>query len=78
MNTPKNTRVPAFPSPPFALPNGMVKPGFEGMTLRDWFAGQALAGILADSKSEGTITEYARDAYRYADAMLTAREGGSK
>ena len=46
--------------------------GHEGMTLRDWFAGQALAGMLANPDSwtgdRGVM------AYRYADAMLRARE----
>jgi hypothetical protein len=45
------------------------------MTLRDWFAGQALAGMLAkygiaDSLAETT----AEDCYIHADAMLRARE----
>lgn len=40
------------------------------MTLRDWFAGQALT-----SGSDGlTIEEAAERAYRIADAMLAARE----
>ena len=46
----------------------------EGMTLRDWFAGQALAGQLACSVASGTDYEYAEFAYQLADAMLKARE----
>lgn len=51
----------------------------KGMTLRDWFAGQALAGILAggfantiphDDVSGGKEAAYF--AYQYADAMLEA------
>ena len=44
----------------------------DGMTLRDYFAGQALIGYLAD----GVISEpqyCATFAYRMADAMLEAR-----
>jgi hypothetical protein len=41
--------------------------------LRDYFAGQALAGMLA-WEGGGTIDAYARDAYRLADAMMIARE----
>ena len=50
----------------------------EGMTLRDYFAGQALVGILADSKIKGGVkSDYdciATASYLYADAMLKARE----
>ena len=58
---------PAFPEPGFRQP---------GMTLRDWFAGQALVGFMA---SESGIQAYPADwaaerAYLMADAMLTERE----
>lgn len=50
----------------------------EGMTLRDYFAGQALAGILANNwatyrafDEEGTAV--AAIAYQYADKMLESR-----
>ena len=57
------------------------------MTLRDWFAGQALAGMLTGTtgKIGGTVTAYAFGdcnavivdrAYAIADAMLLARKGG--
>jgi hypothetical protein len=55
----------------------------DGMTLRDWFAGQALAGMLAYSHVNPQRGNYhencsvegaAEDAYRYADAMLAERE----
>ena len=45
-----------------------------GMTLRDWFSGQALAGLLGDPKRNGTMKEYAEDAYESADVMLKVRE----
>lgn len=68
---------PAFPTPEsFSGNHGRV---FGGMSLRDWFAGQALqGGILSDTASP---TEQAKTAYAYADAMLAARtpkkeEGG--
>jgi hypothetical protein len=47
------------------------------MSLRDWFAGQALAGILMNyttqkfGASEETVAKYA---YRYADAIIAARK----
>ena len=60
----------------------------EGMTLRDYFAGQALLAIVTQHKlnscgdfvaNDGLLqhhkaAEYASDsAYRFADAMLEAR-----
>lgn len=45
-----------------------------GMTLRDYFAGQALAGMTSGSSpSVYTAESLAAAAYRYADAMITAR-----
>ena len=59
------------------------------MSLRDWFAGMALQGIISNSDSEmlkvnmseanrkgetHTSETYTRQAYEYADAMLKARE----
>jgi hypothetical protein len=49
----------------------------SGMTLRDWFAGQALAGLLASSENNMPFYVVAPLAYRHADAMLKAR-GGAK
>lgn len=51
-----------------------------GMTLRDWFAGQALAGLCAAHANPAAIgfpdnVETATKAYDLADAMLRAREG---
>ena len=45
----------------------------SGMSLRDWFAGQALAGRLANPGVIDTRADYATDAYKQADAMLRAR-----
>ena len=50
---------------------------FSGMTLRDWFAGQALVGLLyllKDQQIEDYATATTAEAYRLADAMLRARE----
>ena len=71
---------PAFPCPVEFDPNGqLVSHGSFGMTLRDWFAGQALAGLIAASGNhQGQVcyrTEaVAESAYEAADAMLKARE----
>jgi hypothetical protein len=56
---------------PIAFPAGCE--GYEdGMTLRDYFAGQALAGRLANSSTPFDIYA-ARYAYHIADVMLEAR-----
>jgi hypothetical protein len=49
----------------------------NGMTLRDYFAGQALAALIV---APGLATKhdsdwFAQAAYMLADAMLAAREG---
>lgn len=45
--------------------------------LRDWFAGQALVGMIPSPRQPGvlplTIDGMADAAYEYADAMLRAR-----
>jgi hypothetical protein len=61
-------------------PDGQVVPPawthhMTGMTLRDYFAGQVMAG-LATSKGEAngmTFAEFAQAAYMAADAMLEER-----
>ena len=45
-----------------------------GMSLRDYFAGQALAGLLACYKTAGSKQDFAIDAYTQADAMLSERQ----
>ncbi len=69
---------PAFPAKkPLTMAGGYDS---QGMSLRDWFAGQALAGWLASygdrphpaMDDDGGIP-VAANAYRMADAMLKAR-----
>lgn len=70
----------AFPRAALALNDAdeIVEINVEGMTLRDWFAGQALAGCLANTHpvKSGNVgrNDYAFAAYAYADAMLAERE----
>ena len=45
-------------------------PTVANMTLRDWFAGQALVGLA----EEFSPIDAARYAYQHADEMLAARE----
>ena len=51
-----------------------------GMSLRDWFAGQALAGLAANTngiyvhgEKKHDVDAYALAAYAMADAMLAER-----
>jgi hypothetical protein len=67
-----NNGGPAFPIADVPYPNGNVQHGWNGMSLRDWFAGQALAGLLAHTGESERNRAVA--AYRYADAMLRARD----
>jgi hypothetical protein len=56
---------------------GMAPEFYYGMTLRDWFAGQALSGIEASQGNSGhfvsTSERVAARAYELADSMLKAR-----
>lgn len=47
--------------------------GYEGMTLRDYFAAKAMQGILASPHYRGSAFVNADAAYRFADAMMKAR-----
>lgn len=68
---------PAFPEVPTDL---NAYEGRPGMSLRDWFAGQALAAIIEHCRTD-TDARYSPDieaffakrAYGVADAMLEAR-----
>lgn len=72
----------AFPIAAYTLdvftgkPMLMVK---DGMTLRDYFAAQALAGFLSAHGGENVRLpqqlDAAKSAYLYADAMLYVRLG---
>jgi len=75
-STPINDGGPAFPVTPTDR-SGQIADTFPGMTLRDYFAGQALAGIMASCCNQDNICSCesnARSAYASADAMLAYRE----
>jgi len=46
---------------------------YNGMDLRDWFAGLAMQGMLADPQV-AVHRDIAIDAYYMADVMMEARE----
>lgn len=77
----QNDGGPAFPVPMIESPNHGPVPvttygNLGGMTLRDWFAGQALP-VVAMPASDGSICQntekLAAWAYELADAMLAER-----
>lgn len=74
----KNDGGPAYP---ISLP-GWGDNGATGMSLRDYFAGQAMSqGMAVLTASSHNLNEYqisqlAKTAYLAADAMLAARDGG--
>lgn len=62
-----------------AFPQGFDGGPYDGgMSLRDWFAGMALQGLLAHvigvEGANGRASKYAERSYQYADAMLAARK----
>lgn len=61
-----DTSDPAFPGPYPRLERDA-----RGMSLRDYFAGQALIGLLAYGAQ--ACDDVASDAYAIADAMLDER-----
>lgn len=60
-----------------AFPTLFLEPEFGsgncGMTLRDYFAGQALTGILNSNNPKSTIEGMATYSYAIADAMVRER-----
>lgn len=53
--------------------NGKEVVGSNGMTMREWYAGMALQGLLAAFSGDHSLPEderAARMAFGYADAML--------
>jgi hypothetical protein len=76
---------PAFPSKILkALGDGQggsyVNTTYGGMSLRDWFAGQALIAmgepplVVGKTERADRLAWHAHDAYQIADAMLAARK----
>lgn len=56
-----------------AFPSAAIDDRYGGMTLRDWFAGQALAGFTVATNSAFEPERYAQACYSLADAMLAQR-----
>lgn len=46
----------------------------NGMDLRDYFAAKAMQGFMDKFARESDLNKLADDCYRYANAMMRARE----
>lgn len=79
----KPVNPPAFPTSAYEGIGGEAI--FQvGMTLRDYFAAQALMGLIANNAGEASLQmsyegntwgqQIAKNAYDHADAMLKARQ----
>ncbi len=66
----------AFPTVQANNPFSSVHTASSGMSLRDWFAGLAMQGLLASETEESTSTYPGLSvmAYLQADAMMEARK----
>jgi len=72
---------PAFPCEALANHRDTEATKFRGMSLRDWFAGQALAGLLVRyDEHPHNLAQCAELACNAADAILAElkRKGGAK
>lgn len=47
---------------------------YPGMSLRAYFAGQAMQGLMADPNEDGTVDSIARRSVAAADALIAALE----
>lgn len=74
----------AFPLPDERMPDGSgIREGSPGMTLRDWFAGQAIGSVVRQCAGDAAFGYpdgvesmeqlFAQKAFAIADAMLAER-----
>lgn len=62
--------------PTYPVQDFLDKYGHSGLSIRDWFAGQALAGYLVDISSRPANREaMCFECYKIADEMLKVRQG---
>lgn len=82
MSEPINDGGNAFPHVELLThePNVVQSITTGGMSMRDWFAGKVLVGVLANPKTgcyDGDLAEFdaalSRRSYQIADAMLAER-----
>lgn len=80
MSAPQDDGGPAFPQTDMLMnlgfPDIKVREVTGGLSIRDWFAGMALQGVLSNSDAFVRMNDQqvAACAYSAADAMLAARK----
>jgi len=74
--TSKTNDVCAFPSQSLGKSGILGDELTQGITLRDYFAGQVISGIFASSKTSILYKSAAEEAYIQADIMLKERMVG--
>lgn len=75
MSDKDSDRIDGGPAFPCMAPANIHPGSAPGMTLRDYFAGQALVGLLGSPFTDtDTNIAYANVAYILADAMLAERD----
>jgi len=75
MDKPEGHKYAAFP---YVLTNEEGEKIHFGMSLRDYFAAKAIAGMMASNYSSASPGRWdipTKHAYEIADAMLEARRG---
>lgn len=60
--------------PAFPRPDGQLTTGTPGMSLRDWFAGQAIQGLLASGPHDCTYDELSIEAFDVAEKMIENKQ----
>lgn len=70
----KNADMPAMPLGDACLSSAHINPSVMGLTKREYFAGLAMQGLLADSEVNAGSELVAIVAIEYADALLAALE----
>ena len=68
----KNSDIPAFPQD--VAGRRSDDPTTQGMTVREWFAGLAMQGLLSSGPHDCDEHGIAHDALLHADALLAELE----
>lgn len=73
-----NCNDPAFPVPSYldaedGSGTRMIVMASDGLSIRDWFAGMALQGLLVNTPNGSSAQRVCKEAFGFADLMLAER-----